>query len=318
MKNFTGIANERAKINDAIRRFFRERGFVEVETPVFVVSPDSEPTLSYFQTECNEPSGTTMPGALITSPEYAMKKLLGHGMEKIFTLTKVFRNGEHWGGQHNPEFTMIEWYRQGQDYHACMQETEELVQYVASEFGRTLPSFTKRTMESLFEPFLEEDLAEATRESLRQACQQQEIHIDEGDSLSDLFYRLFLTKIEPALGTDPVFVHDYPTYQAALAAKTSDSRYAQRFELYVNGIELCNGFTELTNADEQRARFELEREERKRLGKPVFPIDEELLRLLPSITNPTYGNALGVDRLHMILTDRPSIEDVLLFPMKSL
>ena len=317
------IAQERQLINDTIRSFFRDRGFVEVETPLVVQSPGMEPNLSPFETVVLEPDDTRHLAGLITSPEYAMKKLLGQGMDKIFTLTKVFRNHEELGGQHNPEFTMLEWYAQGADYQACIDETEELVQKVWSRFlvrsdQKPLKNFSRKRVLDLFLEKLNINLDTAQQIDLRQACQKLNIHTDDSDTESDLFYRLFLDKIEPQLGPDPIFVYDYPIHQAALSRLTPDGRYGERFELYINGLELCNGFTELTDAKEQRQRFELEAQERQQAGQTVFPIDEELLRLLPSIKNPTYGNALGVDRLHMLVTGRDSIPDVLLFPAKRL
>ncbi|MBU0646398.1 EF-P lysine aminoacylase GenX [Patescibacteria group bacterium] len=312
------IAVERQLINDTIRTFFRTRGFVEVETPLVVKSPGMEPNLSPLETEVVEPNGTRHPAGLITSPEYAMKKLLGQGLEKIFTLTKVFRNQEELGGRHNPEFTLLEWYAQGADYQTCMTETEELVKAVGRSFHRTFPNFKRRPVRDLFLEKFALNLDQAKIADLKMACDQAQIHTDPSDTESDLFYRLFLEKIEPQLGWDPVFVHDYPIHQAALSRLTPDGLYGERFELYLNGLELCNGFTELTDAQEQRRRFAEEAVARKQAGKTVFPIDEELLRLLPSIKNPTYGNALGVDRLHMLVAGRASIQEVLLFPANNI
>jgi lysyl-tRNA synthetase class 2 len=248
-----------------------------------------------------------------------MKKLLGAGMQKIFTLTKVFRNEESLGGQHNPEFTMLEWYQQGADYQACMSETEELIRYVASALDKPISDevFEKVRLEEVFAE-LDLNLAQATREDLRKNCNAHGIRTQDDDTESDLFYRLYLEKIEPAFKDRNLFIYDYPKYQAALAAFTPDGNFGQRFECFMNGLELCNGFTELTDADEQRARFEEEAREREAQGKKVFPIDEALLSLLPSIQSPTYGNALGVDRLHMVLTGRTRIQDVLLFPGEEL
>ncbi len=257
-----------------------------------------------------------------------MKKLLGQGLEKIYTITPVFRNAEDFGGTHNPEFSMLEWYQQGKDYQTCMDETEALVRNVAvslpgSENGHSLPGSEtdpwKRTrVRDLFLEHVGVDLDIATRESLLEACRSHSIHSVPDDTESDLFYRLFLALVEPNLGKDPIFVYDYPIHQAALSQLTDDGLYGQRFELYIDGLELCNGFTELTDAEEQRRRFVEEAEERRRLGKTVHPIDEEFLRLLPSIRKPTFGNALGIDRLHMVVAGRTSIEDVVLFPAKTL
>ncbi len=321
------IALERQTINETIRAFFKERDFVEVETPIMVASPDMEPTIDPFGSTVTEPGGQTHKAALITSPEYSMKKLLGSGMEKIFTITKVFRNGEEFGNLHNPEFSMLEWYKQGADYQACMNETEELVIEVAKHFsplnkgglkGGLNKPFKRIRVRDLFLEHVGIDLDDASASSLKKACEDREIHVSTNDSESDFFYRLFLKLVEPNLGTDPVFVYDYPKYQAALSKLTDDKKYGQRFELYINGIELCNGFTELTDESEQRARFTKEANDRSEQNKTLFPIDEELLKLLPSIQSPTYGNALGIDRLHMVVSGRSSIEEVLLFPAKQL
>lgn len=320
------IAKERQTINDAIRLFFKSRGYIEVETPMVVRSPGMEPNLVPFETQVIEPNGTIHSAALITSPEYSMKKLLGSGMEKIFTLTKVFRNEEAFGGNHNPEFTLLEWYKQGADYQSCMDETENLIQSVQRVFASEYELLHKDKFDQPFsrlrirDLFLEKvgvDLDEGGSGLLKKACLGQGIHITEDDTESDLFYRLFLTKIEPELQGN-VFVYDYPKYQASLARLTPDKKYGERFELYMNGLELCNGFTELTNAEEQRSRFLQESQERESLSRRVYPIDETFLNLLPSVQSPAFGNALGVDRLHMICANRQRIEDVLLFSAQDL
>ncbi len=297
------IAKDRETLYDAVRGFFRSRGYLEVETPILVRSPGMEPNLMSFETTIIEADGTRHAAGLVTSPEYAMKKLLGSGMEKIFTITKVFRNEEELGGTHNPEFTMLEWYQQGADYHACMDETEALVKTCAAKFGRVLPAFKRARIADLFDQYALVPL--------------EKLEAKPGDTMSDAFYRVFLS-IEPKISEGPIFVYDYPVYQAALSRLTPDGKYGERFELYMDGLELCNAFTELTDSVEQRQRFEEEAEERRTLGKTVFPIDEELLRLLPSVRQPTFGNALGLDRLLMIATGKKSIEDVLLFPAKEL
>jgi len=282
-----------------------------------------EPNLSQFETIVREPNGTEHGAALITSPEYSMKKLLGHGLEKIFTITKVFRNDETFGGNHNPEFTMLEWYQQGADYQKCMEETEALVKMINEKFQMTNEcqminsKWERKRIRDLFLQHIGIDLDNSDQRTLLDACNSHGIHTTTNDTESDLFYRLFLTKIEPNLSGN-IFVYDYPKYQASLSRLTSDGKYCERFELYMNGLELCNGFTELTDANEQRKRFEEEAQERKRAGKIVHPIDEELLSLLPSVRTPTFGNALGIDRLHMILTGKTKIEDVILFPANKL
>ncbi len=330
------IAKERETLSDLVRGFFRSRGYLEVETPIVVQSPGMEPNLSPFETQVIEPNGTRHSAGLITSPEYAMKKLLGQGLEKIFTITKVFRNDGAFDETHNPEFTMLEWYEQGIDYLSGMDMTEALVREVIGAFPPLpdvlspcprgswrgweggLPPFRRVRLRDLFLEHAGLDLSLATSHDLLATCEKLSLHTDPTDTESDLYYRLFLTLIEPKLGTDLIFVYDYPSCQAALSQFTPDGRYGQRFELYINGLEICNAFTELTDASEQRRRFEEEARERQAAGKTVFPIDEELLALLPSVRQPTFGNALGIDRLHMIVTGKTSIKDVLLFPASEL
>ncbi|MBI4598792.1 EF-P lysine aminoacylase GenX [Candidatus Uhrbacteria bacterium] len=316
--NIQTIALERQTVADTIRQFFRARDYVEVDTPILVRSPGMEPNLMPFETELVDERGIVHPGGLITSPEYSMKKLLGRGMERIFTIAPVFRNGEELGGTHQPEFRMLEWYRQGADYQACMDETEALVRAVGAAFSRTFPAFRRLRVRDLFLEYVGVDLDTVDATGLRVACGDRGLRTDPSDTESDLFYRLFLSFVEPRLGPDPVFVYDYPKHQASLSQLTDDGKYGQRFELYVDGLELCNGFTELTDVAEQRKRFLEEAAERRDLGKTVFPLDEEFLSLLPRIRQPAYGNALGVERLHMVATGKKSIEDVLLFPASQL
>lgn len=332
MRAVQTIAQERALLNDTIRSFLKERGYLEVETPLFVQSPDLSPSLTPFETSATEPNGTKYRGALITSPEFSMKKLLGAGLPAIYSLTKVFRDAEEFGGTHNPEFTMLEWYRQGKDYHFGMDETEALVRTCVAAFhdstgtstrplaslGMTVAPFKRVRVRDLFLQYVGIDLDTATKADQFAACERLGLHPTSTDTESDLFYRLFLAKVEPNLGADPIFVYDYPVHQAALSRLTSDGKYGERFELYIGGLELCNAFTELTDPMEQRRRFLAEQEERKTLGKTAFPIDETLLARLSSVGHPTFGNALGVDRLHMLCAGVSSIKDVLLFPAADL
>ena len=237
-----------------------------------------------------------------------MKKLLGSGMEKIFTISKVFRSGDSEISElHNPEFSMLEWYEQGIDYQEGMKQTEELVRAC----GLDLSWKRYRVRDLLFE-HAGVDLDTASRNDMIKACQQHCLSIQDQDTESDLFYRLFLTQVEPRLSQDQVcIVYDYPVYQSGLAKLTSDKKYAERFEVYIRGVELCNAFTELIDPKEQRQRFQIEAKERGQLGKKVWPIDEDLLFKLSSIKNPTFGNALGLDRLLMKVVKADSIDQVL-------
>lgn len=255
-----------ADVEGRVRQFFDDRGFIEVKTPLLVRTPGMEPNLDPIETEVN---GKKM--GFITSPEYSMKKLLGAGLEKIYTMTPVFRNNE--SGSHNtPEFTMLEWYAPG-GYDELMSQTEELLQFVLED--------------DAFWPRL--TFAEA-----------------QVDAFGD-----------PHTDATRFFVTQYPADQAALAKLSEDGSYAERFEAFADGMELCNGFSELTDAKEQRKRFEMEQEERRALGKTVFPIDEGLLDALDRIKTPVYGNALGIDRLVMLKYGVHDINDIQLFYAKS-
>lgn len=319
------LFSTRAKFSEAIREFFRSRGYLEVETPILVASPDISPALTPLETSLQSADGRTHKAAFITSPEFSMKKLLGMGLPKIFTLTKVFRNNDFFTdnvpSQHNPEFTMLEWYAQGSDYREGMHETEALIKYCAAAvgvkpFGNA--AFAKIHIPTTFKNATSVELAGATNDDLRAACGRLNLVTAPEDTWSDLFHRIFVTQIEPQLPQSGAFVYDFPKQQAALARLTSDGLYAERFELYLGGVELCNAFSELTDAAEQRRRFIKENAERARLGKPIFPIDEALLAALPSLNQPTFGNALGADRLLMLLTGARSINEVLAFPASDL
>lgn len=328
---------------ESIRGFFASEGFTEIEAPLLVASPDLSPNLNSMKVALTDGKGGRYSSYLITSPEFSMKKMLAAGCDKIFSLGKTFRNGEHFGGPHNPEFTMLEWYRAGEDYKKLMEDTERLVKYCAEKalsslrgaegdlpvrqageaisgivslaLAMTKQKWHRLTVKQAFmEIGLNLDLL-LTRDSMAKAAEDRGYRVSADDTFDDCFFRIFLTEIEPKLGAEePVILYDYPIQMAALARpKREDPRYAERFEAYAGGLELCNCFSELTDAEEQRRRFYAENEERNRLGKEDYPVDEDLLAALPEIGSAA-GNALGVDRLVMLLTGARSIEDVLLFP----
>ncbi|MBU0531532.1 hypothetical protein KJ910_03515 [Patescibacteria group bacterium] len=305
----------RTDLYDAVRSFFIERGYLEVETPLMVRSPGMEPNLDPFVVFTSPFRGAEKQGgkapnkyALITSPEYSMKKLLGAGLEKIFTITKVFRSGESETSEwHNPEFSMLEWYEQGTDYIQGMEMTEQLVVHCAERVAR------RTSHVDLTVPWPRYRVRDLMLEHAGIDLDEDPFQGNDQDSPSDQFYRVWLEKVEPNLPKDRAFfIYDYPIYQAALARTSPDGKYAERFEAYLGELELCNAFTELVDPVEQRRRFEIEAEERVGLGKPVWPIDEELLKVLPSIREPTFGNALGLDRLLMGLMGVEEIDGVLL------
>lgn len=281
-------------VQGSIHAFFGARGYLNVQTPLLVRSPGMEPNLDPVGIDVKLIDGTKHRGGLITSPEYSMKKLLGGGLEKIYTITPVFRNVEKLGERWSVEFSMLEWYQQGKNYEACMEETQELVNAILGESS----SWPRISYVKEFEKRFGYHPADASPE--------------QATKVADLFQFEVMPKLEAE--HPRFFLTEYPVAEAALAQKNPDGRSAQRFEGYVNGLEICNGFTELVDPVEQRARFALEAEERRQAGKEVFPIDEELLNRLASVASPSFGNALGVDRLVMLKAGVKNIDAVHLFP----
>jgi len=324
-----------------IREFFASRDFIECETPMCVRSPGMEPNLVPFETVVTEWSGKSHAAGLITSPEYSLKKLLGAGLPRVFELARVFRNHEALDATHNPEFTMLEWYRADESYEKIMKDCEELVNYCAAKLqnrdfdrngsrvkpgmtaevpGMTARKWERMTVDEAFLKYVGFSLLENfTREQLAVRARELGIEIPDSDSFDDIFFRIFGLHIERKLGHDrPVILYEYPASQASLARlKSTDSRVAERFEVYIKGVEIANAFGELTDAAEQRKRFTMEAEERRLQGKTVFPIDEDLLSALQHVRSAA-GIALGVDRLAMILTGAKTIDDVLAFSAREL
>jgi lysyl-tRNA synthetase class 2 len=292
------LLRERARTVRAIRAFFDSRDFLEVETPLLVPSPGMDLHLDAFS------AGDRY---LITSPEYQMKRLLADGHDRIYQVCRCFRRGEL-GSLHNPEFTMVEWYRAPAGVEAVMADTEQLVSAVS---GGTF-TFGKRTVDAR-PPFVRLSVVEAFA---------RHAGVGEADVLAwaatdeDRYFRTWVERVEPRLAEldRAVFVVDYPSSQASLARrKPSDERYCERFELYVAGVELCNGFGELTDAREQRERFERDQRERAARNLAVYPIDEKLMAALERGLPACAGNALGVDRLVALACGVTDIRSVLAF-----
>ncbi len=291
---------ERARVVRAVRDFFDSRGFVEVETPAIVPSPGMDLHLDAYGVVG---SG----GFLITSPEYQMKRLLAEGWDRIFQVCRCFRRGEQ-GAQHNPEFTMVEWYRGNASFEDVVRDTEQLVASVSGGAfhigGSTFdarPPFARLTVCEAFERF-----AGASEADVLEWAEKDE----------DRYFRTWVERVEPRLAEMDRAVHvvDFPASQASLARrKPGDPRFCERFELYVAGVELCNGFGELTDPREQRARFEHDQAERRARGLPVYPIDENFLAALEKGLPPCAGNALGVDRLAALVCGTTDIRSVLAF-----
>ncbi|MBW6485620.1 MAG: EF-P lysine aminoacylase GenX [Syntrophobacterales bacterium] len=286
----------RARMIQAVRRFFRERDFLEVETPLLIPAPAPEVHIDAVA------AGKWF---LQTSPELCMKRLLAAGYERIYQLCKCFRDKER-GERHLPEFTILEWYRANADYRALMDDCEELLSGIAGELG--VSSFISRRggLVILDKPWERITVGEAF---LRYA------RMDVSEALAkDCFEERLTERVEPNLGVDaPVFLYDYPQEQSALARlKEDDPSKAERFELYIDGIEIANAFSELTDAEEQRRRFEEASREREKNGSSVYPIPEFFLDSLPQMP-PSAGIALGVDRLAMLFAGRKRIDEVVAF-----
>lgn len=300
-------------MNDAVRGFFDARGLLEVETPIAVLSPGLEPHLEPFETEEIGPDRARERLYLHTSPEYAMKRLLGRGVGSIYQIARVFRNGER-SSTHAPEFTMLEWYRSGGTLEVLLDDTEALVAAVAEAVnGPWRPKGADRL--TVEEAFLRRGLPSplsCTDPAALAAAAGLSFQPD--DTYSDVFFRLFLEKVEPSLPEDRVtFLTHYPASMAALSRiNPDDPRTALRFEAYVGTLELANAFDELVDPADQRRRFEQDLAERRGLGRETPPIDEGLLEDLPHM-GPTAGIALGLDRLLMRCLALSSVQDVIAF-----
>jgi lysyl-tRNA synthetase class 2 len=315
----------RNRIVAALRRWFEGEGFIEVEPAALQISPGNEAHLHGFATELVAPGGAPTRRYLHTSPEFAMKKLLAAGETRIFALARVFRNREA-GALHAPEFTMLEWYRAGAPHQAVMADCAAILSEAAGTIdavelrwrGRTAdPRATAATVSvaEAFQRYAGIDLAATLADeapdctALAAAAACVGIRVASDDSWSDIFSRVLVQKVEPELGLGAAtFLTDYPAVEAALARrKPADPRFAERFELYACGVELANGFGELTDPVEQRRRFELEMAEKERVHGERYPLDEDFLAALSTMPAAS-GVALGLDRLVMLLTGAPRID----------
>lgn len=317
----------------SLRDWFSRRDFVEVETAALQISPGNEAHLAAFATEAVEPDGMRSPLYLHTSPEFACKKLLAAGEQRIFSFGPVYRNRER-GPLHHPEFTMLEWYRVGENYESLMLDCAALLALAAERAGTRRFSFRGRDCDPFAEP---ERLTVADaftrhagidllatiatdgstdRDALYDALNRAGLRTAPDDNWADLFSRVMVEKVEPVLGLGrAIILCEYPVAEAALARPSSrDPRVAERFELYGCGVELANGFGELTDPEEQRRRFVIEMDEKQRIYGERYPIDEDFLAAL-AIMPQASGIALGFDRLVMLATGARRIEDVIWTPV---
>lgn len=321
---------QRNQLLAAMRQALQGLDYDEVETPLLVPSPGMEPAIQAFRSQFIPETGNpaARPLWLHTSPEYAMKRMLADGWQRIFQFCKVFRNGEA-ATLHNPEFTMLELYRVGVDYRQIMDDLEKSVLAGARALGHG-DSFTWQGHKvRLNEPFERLSVREAMLrhtgmdileledpEEFRDVAREKGYFVSaSATSWDDVFFSVFLSAVEPRLGFErPTYLIDYPASMAALARlKPEDPRFAERFELYAAGVELANGYSELTDPKEQRRRLVLEQQEREKAGSEVYPLDEFFLDAVGKMPE-CGGVALGVDRLAMLLTDASELAEVLLFP----
>ena len=319
----------RNRIQAAIRLWLAERDFIEVDPSALQISPGNETHLHAFACEAvgNDGQGRRM--YLHTSPEFAMKKLLAAGEQRIFSFAHVWRNRER-GARHSPEFTMLEWYRVAEEYSVLMDDTMAMLRLAADggllrhrDFvcDPALPPL-RISVAQAFRDYAGIDLlatldgAETDRDALAAQATDAGIRVAPDDVWSDIFSRILSEKVEPHLGHGRVTILDrYPAAEAALArACADDAREAERFEVYACGIELANGFGELTNPDEQRRRFMAEMAEKQRIYGESYPLDEGFLAAL-AIMPEASGIALGFDRLVMLATGAPRIDDVIWAPV---
>jgi elongation factor P--(R)-beta-lysine ligase len=321
----------RGRIVAALRAWFAAADFVEVETGALQVSPGNETHLHAFATRLAAPDGTASPLYLRTSPEFACKKLLAAGERRIVEFAKVFRNRER-GALHHPEFTLLEWYRAGERYDVLMADCAALLARAAQAAGVRELTFRGRAADPFAEPkrltvaeafarFAGVDLLVTLahggpdREALARAARAAGVRVGNDDRWADIFSRVLVERVEGNLGIGRATILDqYPAVLAALARPAADPRVAERFELYVCGVELANGFGELTDPAEQRVRLEREMTEKQRIYGERYPIDEDFLAALAAMPQAC-GIALGLDRLVMLATGAARIDQVLWNPL---
>ena len=327
------LLTQRGRLKAAIRAYFQAQDFTEVECGTLVASPGNETHLHAFETRLLGPDGADQLLYLHTSPEFAAKKLLAAGEVRIFDFARVFRNRER-GRLHAPEFTMLEWYRAREDDAAVIADSLALVRLAAEvveaqKFSHRQAQCDPRaeaerlTVAEAFTHFAGIDLlatlsasGEGDAGSLRSRARRGGVEVSDDDDWSDMFSKILTLRVEPRLGLErPCILYEYPVCEAALARVSArDPRVAERFELYVCGVELANGFGELTDPVQQRARFEKEMAKKDRVYGQRYPLDEAFLDALSHMP-PASGVAMGFDRLVMLATGAPNVDAVLWTPL---
>lgn len=332
----------REKVITAIRTFFLNQQFHEIETPTLIAHPPAESYLDVFETTLLDRNRKATKAYLSTSPEVPLKKLMVAGLGNCFSLTKSFRNMETASTLHNPEFTILEWYRVGADYKDIMKDCEELLLFINTYLTRTsIGEETKRpeTLEyqghhiSLAAPWERLTIVEAFRKwahvdfdnfldekKARNIAKSKEYKVENDTTWEELYNQILLNEIEPHLGRGrPTILYEFPGVMGALARKKkSDPRFAERFEFYIESLELGDCYSELTDWKEQQERFEIELTEIKRLGKTMYDYDHDFIEALKVGLPVCSGIAVGVDRLVMLFADTKTIQETLLFPADEL
>jgi len=330
------VLRRREKVVDAVRAFFKKQRFLEVFTPSMVSSLIPESYLEVFETELKDKEGNSKKMFLTPSPEIWHKKLITAGSGNIFEITKSFRNTDCGGRFHHPEFTILEWYRTNCDYRQVMEDCENLIRYLLTALQRIvhINKYSKKLILKcqgksidISRPFARMTVAEAFEkytgvkkdelfdlEKIRKKIRDKGYEISDKDDWETIFTLLYVGEIEPNLGWErPTIIYDYPSQFSPLS-KTSekDERIKERFELYIGGVEIADGCTELTDAAEQKKEFSKEIKKRKILGKSKFPVDWDFVSALKSGLPPCAGVALGIDRLLMVLLGKEDIREVIM------
>ncbi len=323
----------REHVIQTIRSYFDANEFHEVETPILIGKPPAESYIDVFETTLLDRKRTPSKAYLSTSPEVALKKLLVAGIGNCYALTKSFRNTEMQSQRHNPEFSILEWYRVGVDYMSLMDDVERLIFSIQQSIsddpilhyqGHDIhlgPPWDRLTMKEAFlkyanidfDAFLELDVA-------RNVAKKKGYTVEDHNTWEELYNQIFLNEVEPKLGFGkPVFLYEFPSSMAALSKKKmSDPRYAERFEFYIAGLELGDAYSELTDWEEQQKRFDSELNELSRLGKTIYEYDHDFIEALKVGLPECAGIAVGVDRLVMLFSNVTSIADTLFFPIEEL
>ncbi len=324
-KNKTRL-EARSAIIRSIREFFWNAKFQEVETPHLLRVPGQEPYLSPMKLKIRDDKGVSHDAYLHTSPEYTMKKMLAAGFGNIFSICKTFRDQESFGGTHNPEFTMIEWYQVHATMVDVMNTLDELMKYLMKKESISnsqflISNFQRLSMRDVWKSTIDVNLDNyLDQPSMLALCKERGYKVTDDETYENLFYRIFLNEIETVIFNlhSSIFIHHYPAPMAALARlSTEHVGYAERFETYINGIEIANAFSELTDADEQLQRLQEEQTLRKNLGKDVYDIDMDFVNAVGQMPECA-GIALGVDRLVQVLLDVEDIDEVLVLPSSKL